>query len=385
MENRNPLNGHTRTVLLLTAAIVVVFAVVFTIWFVYYHNYESTDDAYVSGNIARVSSVIPGSCMAIYANDTAFVKQGQVLVDLDPTSYQMAYDQQLAALASTVLQVRQLYDNVHAAQANVEAKRVMLKQAHDAFQNRNGLTESLAVSKEEFTNAQTNYEIAQAALKEAETQLMIAKTAAGNTPFEQHPRLDAAKLSVKEAYFHLNKCRIRAPFTGYVAQRSVQVGQYVNPGSSLMSILSMDPLWIEANFLETQLRRVRVGQPVTVRVDMLGKHLKAEGKVAGISAGTGSLFSIIPPQNATGNWIKIVQRIPVRIALNQPEPRLLLGLSASVDVNVGDDHDATRLKDVVTDTPVASTDSLDVDWSIVDQAIDMVIRTSGMGTVHGSE
>ncbi|MCE5318057.1 MAG: efflux RND transporter periplasmic adaptor subunit [Parachlamydia sp.] len=376
-ENKAPADNHTRNrrLLLVTGLLLLLTLLWCLYYFLYLQYHESTDDAYANGNMISINSAVPGSVAAFFADDTDFVQEGQLLVMLDRTAYQVAYDKELAALASTVLQVRQLYNSVLSNRANVDNKRIALQKAKYDYENRAKLVNSKAVSNEEFTHAQDTFQMAELELKQAEYQLQITVDAAGPTAIEKHPLIQQQKGVVRRAWYELEHCAIYAPATGYVAQRSVDVGQWAAPATTLMAIIPTDYVWVDANFKETQLTYMRIGQPATVWFDLYGSKAKFKGKVLGIASGTGSVFSLIPPQNATGNWIKIVQRLPVRISL---DPEALkhyptrLGISAEVDVNISDQN-LPRLAGIPSAKPVGKTRVFDLDFSKIDQIIDKVV------------
>lgn len=347
-------------------------------WFFYLQFHESTDDANANGNLVNINSAISGSVVAYYADDTDLVKEGQLLVLLDKTDYQVLFDKELATLALVVLQVRQLNDTVLANRAAVESKYTMAQRARFDYENRLELVDSLAVSNEDFIHARDAYLIAKLDLEQAEHQLHVSRDARGDMPIENHPMIEQQKGNVRAAFYNLQHCSIYAPATGFVAQRVVQVGQSVIPTTNLMAVIPKDYVWVDANFKETQLTYMRIGQPATVWFDIYGSSVKYEGKVLGIASGTGSVFSIIPPQNATGNWIKIVQRLPVRISLDPEtveEYPIRLGISAEVNVNITN-QDLPRLATTPPTKPVATTDVFGIHLEEVNKIMDEVIRTN---------
>ncbi len=376
-KDKHPEKNHRRRTLLWVTLSLLALGVLFLLaWLFYFQFHESTDDAYANGNMINVTSAVPGSVVAFYADDTDLVTEGQLIIELDHTDYQVRFEQELATLAATVLDVRQLFDNVQVNKANVESKRIAEQRARYDYENRLGLIDSLAVSGEDFTHAKDTYETAQADLKYAQYQLEMALAAAGNTSIEKHPLIEEQKNAVRRAYYQLQHCAIYAPYTGYVAQRTVEVGEWVTAGQNLLAVIPVTGVWVDANYKETQLRHMRIGQPAVVWFDLYGSGVKFEGKVLGIASGTGSVFSIIPPQNATGNWIKIVQRLPVRISLD-PEQVLKfptrLGISAEVRVNTTD-RDLPMLAPEPTVRTVASTGVFDFDFTSVNQEIEQIIQ-----------
>lgn len=348
----------------------------FCLWFFYFQFSEWTDDAYANGNLITINPAVSGSVTAFFADDTDLVKEGQLLVSLDRTLYQMEYEKQLASLSACVLQVRQLYDTVASNRAHRDYTRIKLEKARFDYANRAQLITSLAISQEDFKHAQDDMRLAEQELKQAEQQLEIALDAAGNTPLEQHPLLEKQKTAVREAYYHLQHCSIYAPATGYIAKRAVDVGERVGATTALMALIPAQDVWVDANFKETQLSYMRIGQPATVTFDLYGSDIKFEGNVIGISSGSGSLFSLIPPQNATGNWIKIVQRLPVRISLNPEQVQkfpVRLGISAEVKVNISE-RTLPMLAQEPPTRPVATTKVFELDFAEVNRVIDLTIQ-----------
>jgi membrane fusion protein, multidrug efflux system len=359
-----------------TIGLLVIGLAFFLLWLFYLRFHQWTDNAYANGNLININSVVSGSVVAFYADDTDLVKEGQLLVRLDSTDYELTYNKELASLAAIVLQVRQLYSNVQANAALKESKKVALERAQFDYENRSRLVDSRAVSKEEFVHAKDTLLMAEKELNQSTYQWMSSQDAAGNTAPEQHPLIQQQKEVVRRAYYNLKHCAIYAPYTGYVAQRTVDVGEWVTNTTNLMAIIPTNYVWVDANFKETQLDRMRIGQPTTVTFDLYGSGVKYEGKVLGIASGSGSVFSVIPPQNATGNWIKIVQRLPVRIAL---DPNVVakypvrLGLSAQVAVDVTD-LDLPMLAQKPSTQSVGCTHVFDLDFSELEKKMDEIIR-----------
>jgi membrane fusion protein (multidrug efflux system) len=319
-------------------------------WLVASH-YESTDNAYVQGNVIQVTPQVGGTVLSIHADDTDFVKAGQPLVKLDPADAQVALDQAEAALGQTVRQVRTLYANngslaaqIALREADVAKAQSDVVRANDDYNRREALVASGAVSKEELNHAQTQVNAArsalvaaQAAVVSAREQLTSNQALTNGTDVEQHPQVQAAAAKVREAWLAAQRSTLPAPVDGYVAKRTVQLGQRIAAGTPVMSIIPLNQVWVDANFKEVQLRKIRIGQPVTLTADVYGKKVEYKGTVEGLGVGTGSAFSLLPAQNATGNWIKVVQRVPVRIALDRQqlaEHPLRVGLSMEVDVDV---------------------------------------------------
>jgi membrane fusion protein (multidrug efflux system) len=312
---------------------------------------EATDNAYVQGNVVQITPQVGGTVTAIFADDTDFVKAGQALVQLDPADAQVALDQAEANLAQAVRQTRTLYANnstlgaqITVRESDVTRAKNDLARATEDLNRRQSLVGNGAVSKEELGHAQSQVAAAQNALSAAQAgvaaareQLSSNQTLTEGTRVDSHPSVLLAAAKVREAYLALHRAALPAPVDGYVAKRSVQLGQRVQAGAPLMSIIPLNQLWVDANFKEVQLRSIRIGQPVLLTADVYGKKMEYKGTVAGLGAGTGAAFALLPAQNATGNWIKVVQRVPVRIALDaqqlQQNPlRVGLSMEATVDI-----------------------------------------------------
>ena len=346
----------------ITLTILLLGLLWFLVWLFYFRFHESTDDAYVNGNMVYVTPVISGIPIAFFADDTDYVQKGEPLVLLDKTEYQFNYENALSQLASTVLRLRQVYNQVKIREIQVKNKQIVLEQAKYNFENRQRLIKTQAISNEEFTQYKNNYATAELEANNAVAELQIAKDAVGNSDLEHHPLLAEQKAKLREAFYRLEHCTILAPISGYIAKRSVQLGQAVAVNTPLMAIISNQDIWIDANFKETQLANIRIGQLAEVTFDIYGSE-KFEGKVVGVNMGSGSVFSLIPPQNATGNWIKIVQRLPVRIAINSKklvEFPLRLGLSTNVNINISNIN-LPKLAQNIQKQPIAETNVFQID------------------------
>ena len=305
----------------------------------YYYSvarfHEDTDDAYVNGNLVQLTPQVSGTVVAVNADDTEIVRAGDAIVTLDPADARIALANAEAALGQTVRQVSALYVNNNTLAATVQQRQVDLSRARDDLRRRTEASESGAVAEEDVAHARDTVKAAEAALETAKQQLASNHALTDQASVADHPSVQAAATRVRDAYLANARNTLPAPVTGYVARRSVQVGQRVAPGNPLMAIVPLDGVWVDANFKEVQLKHIRIGQPVELHADLYGGKVTYHGKVVGFSAGTGSAFSALPAQNATGNWIKVVQRLPVRIALDPVELRahpLQVGLSMQVDV-----------------------------------------------------
>ncbi|ACR29107.1 HlyD family efflux transporter periplasmic adaptor subunit [Burkholderia glumae] len=336
-----PNNTKRKRMMTILIALIVLAAIAYGVYyFLVARFHETTDDAYVNGNVVQITPQVTGTVIAVNADDTQTVTAGAPLVVLDPADARVALQQAEANLAQTVRQVRGLFVNDDQYRAQVALRETDLSKAQDDLRRRLAVAQTGAVSQEEIAHARDAVKAAQASVDAARQQLASNRALTANTTVADHPNVLAAAAKVRDAYLANARNMLPAPVTGYVAKRSVQVGQRVAPGTPLMSVVPLNGVWVEANFKEVQLTHMRIGQPVELTADIYGSSVKYHGKVVGFSAGTGSAFSLLPAQNATGNWIKVVQRLPVRIALDpqqlQQHP-LRIGLSMQVDVDIKDD------------------------------------------------
>jgi len=341
-----PASNRRGVMLRVLLAVLVLAAIAWTIWyFIVGRWYESTDDAYVNGNIVQITPRIAGTVISIGADDGDFVKQGQVMVQLDKSDADVELQRASANLANTVRRVRGLYSTVTGAQAQVAVEKVALEKAQADYNRRRDLARSGAISAEELAHARDALTAAQSALATSEQQLQTNKVLVDDTVVASHPDVKAAAAQYRAAYLDDVRTVMVAPVTGYVAKRTVQVGQRVQPGAALMAVVPLHQVWVDANFKETQLTKMRIGQPVEITSDVYGSSVKYKGKVENLGVGTGSAFSLLPAQNATGNWIKIVQRIPVRVVFTDPsqldQHPLRIGMSLDTNVNLHDQNGPT--------------------------------------------
>jgi membrane fusion protein (multidrug efflux system) len=317
-----------------------VFAVAGAAWGVYWalalRHTESTDDAYVNGNVVQITPQVAGTVISIATDDTQFVSAGQTLVELDPQDARIALEQADARLGKAVREVRGLFATTGQLGATVDQRASDVARAAEDLKRRERLAASGAVSGEDLQHARDTLAAARAAELAARREHDANRARVDRTTVANHPDVLAASAQVHDSYLELSRTRLPAPVSGFVAKRAVQLGQRVAPGAALMAVVPLDQLWVEANFKEPQLATMRVGQAATLTADVYGRKVSYHGTVIGFGAGTGSAFALLPAQNATGNWIKIVQRVPVRIAL-QPrelaEHPLRIGLSMVVDVD----------------------------------------------------
>ena len=346
--DHSPTNHATankrRRLLLIASAVFIVIGLIWLVqWLLIGRHHLDTDDAYVAGNVIQVTPQTAGTVVAIAADDTDFVRAGQPLVQLDDTDAKIMLAQAEAELAQTVRQVRGLYTSNNSLRAKIGVQKNMLAKAQADLKRRQGLTASGAVSFEELHHSENAVTAAQADLLAAQEQLSGNLALTDNTVVANHPNVRAAAAKVRAAYLALQRTTIPAAVDGYVAKRSVQLGQRVAPGAPLMAVVPLQNVWVDANFKESQLARIRIGQPVKVIADIYGSRVDYHGRVSGLAAGTGSAFSLLPAQNATGNWIKVVQRLPVRVQLDPQELQthpLSIGLSITAELDISDQSGA---------------------------------------------
>jgi membrane fusion protein (multidrug efflux system) len=336
------LNNQRKRKTLLLGLLVLVLVIGAGVWAwheLYGRWSENTDDAYVNGNVVEITPLVTGTVTSIGADDGDLVHAGQVLIQFDPSDTEVGLQSAEAKLARAVRQVRGLYSNVDGQKAQVAARKAELQKAQENYNRRKTLAAGGAISQEELSHARDDLASAQSALSNAQQQLNTTTALVDDTVVSSHPEVQAAAADLRQAYLDNARTTLVAPVTGYVAKRTVQLGQRLQPGTATMAVIPLDQLWIDANFKETQLRNMRIGQPVDIVADLYGSDVKYSGTIDSLGAGTGSAFALLPAQNATGNWIKIVQRVPVRIHINPEqlaEHPLRIGLSTQVDVDLHD-------------------------------------------------
>ena len=345
-------------------------------WYFFIKGFEETEDAYVSGNQVMVSAQVAGNISKINVDNMDPVQAGNVLLELDDTNAKLSFEQAKSNLANAVRQVSQLNYTVKQLKSAVRANEITLAQAQGNLNRRVQLVKDGAIDKESFQHAKEAVELAKANLTTSQNQLGANQALLLDGPLSEQPQIQSAISNLKQAWLNLERTKIRSPIKGYVARRNAQVGQAVSVGGALMAVVTTDQMWLDANFKETQLTHMRIGQPVEIHFDLYGKDKTFNGKVVGIEMGTGSAFSLLPTQNATGNWIKVVQRVPVRIQLDPQqliENPLRIGLSATVKVNVSDSQGET-LRNQAPATTLYSTNVLQYDESAVNNLIESIIR-----------
>jgi membrane fusion protein, multidrug efflux system len=362
--------------------VVVIAGIAWAAWWLWSDRYdETTDDAYVSGNVVQITPQISGTVVAIGADDTQFVKAGALLVQLDRADAKVALDRAEAQLAKTVRDVRAMFATSAKLKATVEMRRSDLNRAQDDLARRQRLAGSGAISNEDLKHAQGAVDTAKAALLAAEEELAANQAHIDRTTVDDNPDVRNAATRVREAYLSYARTELPAPVSGFVAKRAVQLGQRVAPGVPLMAIVPLDQVWVDANFKESQLAHMRVGQRVSLTADLYGGKVDYRGKVVGFGAGTGSAFALLPAQNATGNWIKIVQRVPVRIALDPKDLAahpLQIGLSMQVDVDTHD-RSGVRLPEIARTGIPYATDVFHSQEAVADERVRAIIAANEAG------
>ncbi|WP_457097309.1 efflux RND transporter periplasmic adaptor subunit [Lysobacter sp. P5_B9] len=380
-----PPTSKRKRALMILATVVVVAGIAWALWYLLVGRWhESTDDAYAQGNVVAITPQAAGTVVSIAADDGMKVDAGQVLVQLDPNDAQVAYQQAVANLANTVRQVRGLYSTVEAGQADLAARRVSVEKARADVQRREGLVATGAVSAEELAHVRDELTAAQAALAASGENLSRNRALVDATTVIDQPQVEAAAAQLRQAYLNAQRMAIVAPVSGHVAKRSVQLGQRVQPGTTMMTIVPLEQVWVEANFKETQLAKMRIGQPVKLHSDLYGDDVEFDGKLTSLGLGTGSAFALLPAQNASGNWIKIVQRVPVRIEIDRRQLAahpLRIGLSMHADVALRDQGGAV-LATVPQEKPVLTTQAYAKQLADADALIQKIVREN-LAQGHG--
>jgi len=380
-ENKNggptPKTKHRRKIAMIVLG--SIFLIIGLSWLVYYLIFgqfeEYTDDDYVNGNLVQIIPQVSGIVVSVNADDTQFVSQGDVIIHLDPADTFIALQHAKADLAQTVREVQQYFENVKQDTAKLNLTRADLKKARLDFKRRVGLVGNKAISREEMQHYQTAYLAALANYRYALHHLRMSRALVANTHLYTHPLVERAKANLKTAYLNYQRINILAPCSGFIAKRSVQVGQQVNTTTPLLAIVPLDQVWIDANYKESQLNHLRAGQEVTLYADAYS-DITYHGKIAGLNAGTGAAFSLLPPQNATGNWIKIVQRLPVRVVIDPDELKknpLEIGLSMRVTANTHD-RIGSRLASAKTLQPIYHTNVYERQLAAVNALIMQILK-----------
>lgn len=371
--------GTRKRALILLTLLFVIIAVAYGIyWFLVLRHFEETDDAYVAGNQVQIMAQVSGSVTKVWADNTDFVQKGDVLVTLDKTDAQQAFEKAQTALASTVRQMRQTMINSKQLQASIDVKKTALAQAQTDLNRRIPLGSANLIGREELQHARDAVASAQAELDVAIQQYNANQAIILGTKLEDQPTVKQAATEVRNAWLALQRTQIISPMTGYVSRRAVQPGAQISPTTALMAVVPANNLWVDANFKETQLAHMRIGQPVTVISDIYGDDVEYHGKVVGLDMGTGSAFSLLPAQNATGNWIKVVQRLPVRVELDEKqlaEHPLRIGLSTLVKVNTSN-RDGQILASQVRTSPAYESNAREISLDPVNKLINDIVQAN---------
>ena len=372
--------GTRRRRLLIVAALVVLALAAYgTYWSLHGRYFESTDDAFVASDLVQISSEVSGTVSAVYVDDTQHVERGQILVELDPADAEIASAAAQAKLALSVRNVRGLFSKNSGLRAQMQSSEILLQAARGDLKRRLEVVNDGGVSREELQHARDLVARFEAQLAITQEELATNNAQIENTTIADHPQVLAAAANVREAALALRRTRIMAPVSGTIARRAVQIGVRIAPGAPLMAVVPLANAWVDANFKEVQLEKIRVGQPVELHADLYGGEVAYHGQVAGLGAGSGSAFALLPAQNASGNWIKIVQRVPVRIALDPQELEahpLRVGLSMKVSVDLHDTSGSLVATEVrVKPQQIVASEKHD---AAVDQIIaDIIVRNSG--------
>ncbi len=371
-HTKKPLRRKRNLTVLTLVFIAIALGFALMYFWVWQHQ-QSTDDAYVGGHVVQITPQIGGTVQSVAVDDTQAVKTNQLLVKLDDSDMQLAYERAQNDLINAIRQNQQQTAVSSQSRAQVTAQKAQLARLQSDLKRRQALAGTDAISAEELSHARAAVVEAQAALNAAEAQEKAAQATLGqNIPLRQQPAVLSAVSRLKDAWLNLQRTQIHAPMDGQIAKRNVQVGQKVAPGTPMMAVVPLHNLWVDANFKESQLAKMRVGQAATVYADIYGSKVKYQGKVVGLSAGTGAAFSLLPAQNATGNWIKVVQRVPVRIELDAQQLAkhpLRVGLSMSVEV---DTENQSGSQMTAVPAPNTATQMATVDWQPVEGIINTI-------------
>ena len=368
-------SSRKKNILLLSLFFIAVAAGAGAWWFKELRGSESTDDAYVAGNVVPVMPQVAGNVVTLHADDTQLVQAGMLLVEMDPTDAKLALVRSEIQLAQTLRQVQQQMAELKQFDATIALRQAELDRVAGDQNRREVLGMTNAVGKEEVLHARQNVVAGKAALQVAIQQRNTLQAKLKNTPLAEQPEVRQAAEQVRQAWLDLQRTTILSPVSGVIAKRSVQVGSHVAVGAPLMAVVPLDQLWVDANFKEVQLEHLRIGQPVELSADLYGDKIVYHGEVEGLAAGTGSVFSLLPAQNATGNWLKVVQRLPVRIKLRAEELQqhpLRLGLSMLVTVDVSN-TDGPLITEAQHKATLATTQSLNVDLAGADERVRQII------------
>lgn len=376
-DENQPKNNHKKRnkVMLITLGIFVIAGLIwFGYWLFYGRFHIYTEDAYVHGNQVMLTPQISSGVQVIFAEETDYVEKGQIVVQMDPAEYELALEKAKEDLGATVRRIVGYFTMAAEKEAELILREAELRQAELNLKHREGLVETGAVSVEEFEEHQTTVIVSMAQVAAARKSLQTAVALIQGTTIRTHPDVLERVTALKQAYLNLIYCNVLAPMSGYVAKRSVQVGDYVHAGDTMLQIVPLDFVWIEANYKETKLKRLRIGQSCKFTADMHGDGIEYHGKVVGFQPGSGNAFALLPPQNASGNWIKIVQRVPVRVSVEPDEIKrdpIFLGCSIKMSVDARDDS-GKMLSYIPTEKPIYTTDIYQTQFTEMEEVMPLV-------------
>jgi len=377
MSDPQPRKKHFRAIWIYTALFFLLCGAVWLgLWFIWGQFREKTDDAYVNGNMIIIKPFEEGIVVSVLADNAQRVEKGSLLVELNPHDFEIALERAKAELADAVREVVKMFLKSEELQSKIRVFESMLIRARLDYEHRADLVTDGSVSREEFEHSETELMQKAAALEETQKEWAEAVAEIQNTTPFTHPRVEMAKAAVKKAYLALHRCKVVAPVSGIITQRKAQVGQWVGAAEPLMALVPLEEIWVDANFREVELKNIRIGQPAALVSDMYGREIVFHGRIAGLNPGTGSVFSILPPQNATGNWIKIIQRVPVKINLKRDEIKehpLVLGLSMTVKVDTHERSGRRLPEGIAPVCPIYQTDVYTDELKGVDEMIQEIL------------
>lgn len=372
--------GKKRSFFFLLSVLLLLGLVAWVLWYALDGRWQvNTDDAYVQGDLAPITSQVAATVVQVYAREGDFVPAGTPLLQLDDADAQVALAQAKATLANAVRQSHGLYAQASSASAGVQAAQAALATAQSDAVRVQALAKKGMVSQEALNHAQEAVVSKQSALAQAQQLQSAQQNLIAGVDLSAQPAVEVAAAQLRAAYLRVQRSRILSPMDGYVAKRNVQVGQLAQAGQPLMAVAALGSVWIEANFKETQLTDLRLGQPVEITADIYGSKVKYQGKIDSLGMGTGSAFSLLPAQNATGNWIKVTQRVPVRINLQDPSQlrqhplRLGLSVNATVDTH---QRDGALLAAALRHAPVQQTTIFEAQLQAADALVASTITAN---------
>ena len=368
-----------KNALIFLAIVFIVIGIAYAAyWFLVLRHFQETDDAYVAGNQVQVMAQVSGSVNKVWFDNTDYVKQGDVLVTLDKADAEQAFEKAQTALATSVRETHQLIINGKQYQATIELQKTALAQAEADLKRREPLGSANLIGREDLQHARDAVATAKAQLDVAVQQYNANQAMVLNTSLENQPTVKQSAAALRDAWLALQRTEVVSPIDGFVSRRSVQVGSQITSSTPLLAVVPAKNLWVDANFKETQLADVRIGQAATVISDIYGDSVEYHGKVVGLDMGTGSAFSLLPAQNATGNWIKVVQRLPVRIELDEKQLAdhpLRIGLSTLVTVDTAN-RDGQMLANQARSNPAYESNAREISLEPVNKLIDEIVKAN---------